>query len=221
MAAEGKSAREILAFYFPGTAVRILSGDEGWQETRLGELSVRDTRPVTAERMAALGRVWSEAQRRFPPRRAVAPETVFAPSTEIFRQMTSQPGWELASTSGSRVVLQPEAVLRAQGRDAEGTLLHELLHVLVEDEAGAKAPLWLREGLVEALVGEAGVGETAAGAPAMSVGAIESALMRAGSRSESERAHLAAGARVRVLIHRYGLSAVRGWLGSGVPAGVG
>jgi stage II sporulation protein D len=221
MAAEGKSAREILAFYFPGTAVRILSGDEGWQETRVGGVSVRDTRPVTAERMAAVGRAWSEAQRRFPPRRAVAPEIVFAPTTEIFRQMTSQPGWELASTRGNRVVLQPEAVLRGQGRDAEGTMLHELLHVLVEEEAGAKAPLWLREGLVEALAGEAGAGETGAGAAAMSVGAIESALMRAGSRSESERAHLAAGARVRVLIHRYGLPAVRGWLGSGVPAGVG
>jgi stage II sporulation protein D len=215
MAAEGKSAWEILAFYFPGTAVRILSGDEGWQETRVGGLSVRDTRPVSAERMAALERAWSEAQRRFPPRRAVAPEIVFAPSTEIFRQMTSQPGWELASTRGNRVVLQPEAVLLAQGRDSEETLLHELLHVLVEDEAEAKAPLWLREGLVEALAGESG-----ASAPTMSAGAMEGALLRAESQSASQRAHLAAGARVRGLIDRYGLSAVRGWLSSGVPTGV-
>jgi stage II sporulation protein D len=215
MAVEGKNAREILAFYFPGTAVRILSGDEGWQETRVGGVSVRDTRPVTPERAAAVGRAWSEAQRRFPPRRAVAPEIVFAPTTEIFRQMTSQPGWELASTSGNMVVLQPEAVLRACGRGTEGTLLHELLHILVEDEASAHAPLWLREGLVEVLAGEAG-----AGAAAMSADAIVSALLHPRSRSEGERTHLAAAARVRGLIDRYGLSAVRGWLSSGLPAGV-
>jgi hypothetical protein len=113
------------------------------------------------------------------------------------------------------VVLQPEAVPRAYGRDAEGTLLHEMLHVLVEDEAGAKAPLWLREGLVEALAGEAG-----AGSPTTSVDAIESGLLHAGSRSEGARAHFAAGARVRGLIERYGLPAVRGWLSSGMPAGV-
>ena len=32
----GKSAREILGFYFPGTTTRILAGDEGWQESRMG-----------------------------------------------------------------------------------------------------------------------------------------------------------------------------------------
>jgi stage II sporulation protein D len=214
MAAEGKSAREILGFYFPGTAVRILAADAGWREARVGAVTVRGT-SFNEVREADMARVWGDAQRRFAPKRAVAPELVFAPTTEVFRQMTGQPGWMLASTRGSMIVLQPEAVLRAHGRDAEKTLLHEMLHVLVESEASERAPLWLREGLVEVLAGEAGGG-------AMPLVAMEHALARADSQVESERAHRAAAARVQNLIARYGLPAVRSWLssGSGVPAGV-
>ena len=217
MAVEGKSAREILAFYFPGTAVRILPGDEGWRESHTGAITVRATQELTAERQALLQRTWSEAQRRFPPRRAIAPEVVFAPTTEVFRQMTTQPGWELASARGSTIVLQPEAVLRAQGEDASVTVLHEMLHVLVEAEASERAPLWLREGLVEVLAGSPGTG---ARGNSMSADAIENALMHADSLRASQSAHVAAAARVHALIGRYGVSTVRGWLSSGVPAGV-
>jgi hypothetical protein len=96
------------------------------------------------------------------------------------------------------------------------TLPHEMLHILVEAEAGEHAPLWLREGLVEVLAGDAGT----MSANTMSTNAIDFALIHASSLQESERAHRAAAARVRALVARYGLSAVRGWLSSGVPAGV-
>ncbi len=219
MATEGRNAREILAFYFPGTAVRIAPDDGGWQETRVGALTVRATQASTTERRAALEQTWSEAQKRFPPRLAISPEIVFAPTTEIFRQLTAQPGWALASTRSKLIVLQPDAVLRAHGRSFSATLLHEMLHVLVEAEAGERAPLWLREGLVEVLAGEtAGKGNTTA-ATTMPVNAIEGALAHANSFEESERAHRAAAERVGALIARYGLSAVRGWLSAGVPAG--
>lgn len=122
----------------------------------------------------------------------------------------------LASTRGSSIVLQPDAVLRAHGGTASDTLLHEMLHVLVEAEAGERAPLWLREGLVGLLAGEA----RAASGSTMPVNAIDSALRDASSLQESEHAHRAAGARVRALVARYGLSAVRGWLSSGLPAGL-
>jgi stage II sporulation protein D len=216
MATEHKSAREILAFYFPGTAVRIIPGDDGWQETRVGQLTVRATQPLTPEQTTALERTWSEAQTRFPPRQLTAPEIILAPTTEVFRQLTAQPGWMLASTRGNSIVLQPDAVLSVQGRAASDTLLHEMLHVLVEAEADERAPLWLREGLVEVLVDEA----SATSANTMSANAIDLALSHASSLGESERAHRAAAARVRALVARYGLSAVRGWLSSGVPVGV-
>ena len=217
MAVEGKSAREILAFYFPGTAARILPGDEGWRDSHVGAITVRATQALTAERKATLEQTWSDAQRRFSPRQPIAPEIVFAPTTEVFRQMTTQPGWELASTRGNTIVLQPDGVLRARGGGASATLLHEMLHVLVEAEASARAPLWLREGLVEVLADSAGKSRPS---NSMSADAIENALTRADSLRASQSAHLAAAARVHALIARYGVSTVRGWLSSGVPAGV-
>ena len=94
--------------------------------------------------------------------------------------MTAQPGWALASTRGNTIVLQPESVLRNHGRSSSATLLHEMLHVLVESEASQRAPLWLREGLVEALAGGAD-----GNASSMSTTEIESALTSADSWAAS------------------------------------
>jgi stage II sporulation protein D len=215
MAVEGRSAREILAFYFPGTAVRIQTTDEGWQQVQVGPLTVRSTEMILDERKNDLQTAWSEAQRRFPVQRPPSPQIVITPTTEVFRQLTGQPGWALASTIGSSIVLQPDAVLRAHGRDAANTMLHEMLHVLVESEVSDRAPLWLREGLVEELAGEA-----RGGTSTMTVAAMEASLRQSTSLEASKQAHAAAGARVHELIGRYGLPAVRGWLASGVPAGV-
>jgi stage II sporulation protein D len=216
MATEGKSAREILAFYFPGTAVRILAGDEGWQVGKVGPIRSRVTEAMSAGRKAELEGTWREALKRFPPRREVDPEIVFAPTTEMFRQMTGQPGWELASMKGGRIVLQPVSILRQNGKDVPETLLHEMLHVLVEGEASGRAPLWLREGLVEVLAGDAEKGVHGA----MTTAEIESALGRTDSLRASQHAHTAAAAKVRTLMGRYGFSTVRGWLSTGVPSGV-
>ena len=213
MAVEGKSAREILAFYFPGTAVRVQPVDEGWRLMQVGPMVVRSTEAISDERKKELQAAWAEAQRRFPVQRAPSPQIVIAPTTEVFRQLTGQPGWALASTSGSSIVLQPDAVLRAHGSDAANTMLHEMLHVLVESEASDRAPLWLREGLVEELAGQA-----KGGTSTMTVAAMEASLRQSTSLEASKQAHAAAGARVHTLIARYGLPVVRGWLASGVPA---
>jgi len=215
MAAKGKSTREILAFYFPGTAVRIAATDEGWQESQVGPILLRTTHLFSTERKGALAQAWIEAQRRFSPRHAMMPEITFAPTTEIFRQLTAQPGWALASTHGNTIILQPETVLQAYGGGASGVLLHEMLHVLVEAEAREQAPLWLREGLVEVLAGE-----SSKEIRTMSATAIDDALRGTDSLQASQIAHHAAATRVQELISRYGASAVRGWLSSGIPAGV-
>ena len=153
--ARGRMRVRFLRSTFPGTAVRIAPGDDGWQETRVGSLTLRATQTLTAGRKTMLERTWNEAQKRFPPRHPIEPEIVFAPTTEVFRQLTAEPGWALASTQGSAIVLQPDAVLVAHGRDDAATLLHEMLHVLVEAETSERTPLWLREGLVEVLGGRA------------------------------------------------------------------
>ena len=224
MASKGSDARAILSFYFPGTVLRITPRDEGWHETRLdsnnlGSITLRSSNLPSSDQETAwkksVQRTWEDALQRFPPHKPTAPRIVLAPTTELFRQMTAQPGWALASTRGNTIVLQPESVLVNHGLSSSATLLHEMLHVLVEGEASKRAPLWLREGLVEVLAGEAD------GYPSsLSTNEIDSALTFADSRAASERAHRAAAARVRSLIARYGVSTVRGWLSSGPPAGV-
>ncbi|MBB5055620.1 stage II sporulation protein D [Granulicella aggregans] len=208
MAVEHKSAREILAFYFPGTRAGIGPDDGGWITDSVAGVAVRSARQLTPQQREETEASWQQAKTMFVPRASVTPEIVFAPSAELFRQMTSQPGWMLASTSGSRIVINAKAT---PGLKLQKTLQHEMLHVLVESETSAKIPLWLREGLVEALGGQAG-----SNMPSDS--AIESELSRPTSREASEQAHRAAGARVQAMISRYGLAQVRSWLGSGVPA---
>lgn len=219
MASEGNDPKAILSFYFPGTGVRITPHDEGWHETLIGSITLRSTGLPSSDQEAAweksVQRTWNDALQRFPPHKPTSPRIILAPTTELFRQVTAQPGWALASTRDNTIVLQPESVLRNMGRSFSATLLHEMLHVLVEGEASIRAPLWLREGLVAVLAGAAD------GSPlSLSTYEIERALTSADSWAASERAHRAAAARVRALIARYGVSTVRGWLSSGPPSGV-
>jgi stage II sporulation protein D len=215
MAKEGKSAEEILGFYFPGTVVRVQPEDRGWVNVQDGVLNVRSTQKLSPKQLSEVHDAWTKAQKAFATRSLVKPEITLAPTTEVFRQLTGQSGWTFAGTSYNRIVLQPYAVFHAQGQAVSETLLHEMLHLLVESESSERAPLWLREGLVEVIAGE-----PAHGGERMSVGAMEHELQFPSSHNAFAAAHVAANARVRELITRYGMSAVRGWLGSGVPAGV-
>ncbi|WP_161557409.1 SpoIID/LytB domain-containing protein [Acidisarcina polymorpha] len=214
MASEHKSTKEILGFYFPGTAVRIGLDDQGWRITHTPSFTVRSTQIESAAQLEELEGIWREAMQRFSPHGKLSPEITIAPSTELFRQLTSLPGWVLASTQGTRLVLQPASVLN-KGGSIRKVMLHEMLHLLVESEATYHAPLWFREGMVEELSDEA-----LSSASSMPHEAIDNALRSAASWSESERAHRAAGARVHMLAERYGMSTLRGWLRSGLPSGV-
>jgi hypothetical protein len=119
----------------------------------------------------------------------------------------------LGTARDGTIALQPVSVLERHG-GAAPLLLHEFLHSMVESEATDAAPLWLREGLVEALAGEPG------GPKQMTPAQIDAALLRAGNQQQAEQAHRAACELVRGLIAKYGLPAVRGWLRSGVPRGL-
>lgn len=233
-AQEGRSYRQILQFYFPGTSVRVLPGDTGWATRQANGWTLRAT-SLGNEWVSAGNAAWARARATFPVEHADMPLLTVFPTTELFRQGTGEPGWELAATRGTAVMLQPYAVIvrsscqatfptRAPGHPparpgpgidqscVESLLLHELLHALVESEATARAPLWLREGLVEVLAGER-CGRAIAG-----VADVDAALQRAGSMAESQRAHAAACMIVQRAVARYGLPSVRGWLRGGVPA---
>jgi hypothetical protein len=139
-------------------------------------------------------------------------------STPAFRDATLAPGWVAAFTEnlaqGAWIGTQPLRTLA--GRKLLVPILrHEFLHALVESQATAQAPLWLREGLVEAWSGD----EKPAGPPpALKLDAIDRALAHATTEAQSAAAHRAAGWYATRLLERYGRPQVLGWLRSGVPA---
>ena len=92
----------------------------------------------------------------------------------------------------------------------------------MEHEAGPAAPLWLREGLVEAWSDPEGaaVKSAAKSAPALSIERVNAALAHAASEKESEAAHRAAAWYAAQLLSHYGRAQMLAWLRSGVPAGV-
>lgn len=210
MAKEGHLYRDILGFYFPGTQSRITPTDNGWKTTPHTGWTLTATEAPDAF-LAAGDEAWHKANSLFPSQIASHPMVRLMPSTELFRQATDEPGWMLASTRGSDIILQPLSILRAHHAESS-TLLHEFLHVLVEQEAAQQTPLWLREGLVEALADPHLIGTSS-----MSLAAVEAALVHPANISESQRAHAAADQYAALCIQRYGLSTVREWLHTRVP----
>lgn len=212
MAAEGKNYRDILAFYFPGTRIGVDGPDGGWRTAAEDGWTLTFVGAFPQLR-ADTAAAWIDAQHRFPPRTPAHPTVRVFPDTEIFRESTSEPGWLLAATRGTDIFTQPPHILANSGHARE-TLRHEFLHVLVEQEASSSAPLWLREGLVEALSEPE---DRQRRQFPIDFAAIDAALAHPASYQQSRWAHEQAGALARGLIAAYGLDQVRGWLGSAVP----
>jgi stage II sporulation protein D len=213
MAAEGLSDNRILSFYFPGAIAGITPSGDGWRSVAGAGWTLLTTDPaggLVSEGNAA----WAKAQSLFgSPAGSIAPTVQELPSTELFRQTTGEPGWMLASTRGSNVFLQP-ATVRQNNGGTEALLLHEFLHVLVEQQAGEQAPLWLREGLVETL---ANSGQSRGTMP---VKELDAALARPADATASRQAHQVAARMAALLCARYGMAAVRDFLRNGVPLGI-
>ena len=219
MAAEGHSETEILRFYYPGTAIGITPQDHGWQNVAGAGWTLLTTDPgrgLLAEGNSAWTRAQTRAQSLFggSPATPQGPTVQELPSTELFRQTTGEPGWMLASTRGDTVFLQP-ATVRQNNGGTEALLLHEFLHVLVEQQAGANAPLWLREGLVETL---ANPGKEKSELLDLPAGEVDAALKHPANATVSRRAHQVAARMAALLCARYGMPAVREFLRNGVPS---
>jgi stage II sporulation protein D len=218
MAAQGRTKREILAQYFPGAEAADESTGRGWQSFAGDGFVLESLDAGDTAFLPDLNRARAEASQR-SGLNATTPFTVRAfASTPAFRQATLAPGWIAAFTEGSWIGTQPLRILAARQLLAD-TMRHEFLHALVEREAGPKAPLWLREGLVEAW-GDAAPAKTPSAKPTLTIDEVNSALAHSASEAESEAAHRAAAWYAALLLEHYGRAQVLDWLRSDVPAGV-
>ena len=113
----GRSYREILAYYYPGTAWDSPAADLSWQRLG-GELDFTADDPAGAgSRRAGIGGASGEALTatyKWPVPTNI--EIRVYPDLDTFRNATGEPGWVAAHTEGRRIHLQPVAVLRQQGR---------------------------------------------------------------------------------------------------------
>jgi stage II sporulation protein D len=224
MAQQGRSAQEILAQYFPGTRVANESTGREWQRLAGDGFVLESLDAGDAAYMADLNRARAEATER-SELHATAPFTVRAfASTPAFREATLAPGWVAAFTEGDWIGTQPLKTLAGR-RLLAGTMRHEFLHALVEQQAAPRAPLWLREGLVEVWSkpsGGAGLQRApkSEALPSLTPNEDNDALAHPATAAESAAAHRAAEWYAAQLLSRYGRAQVLEWLRSGVPAGI-
>jgi stage II sporulation protein D len=212
MAREGHSYREILAQYFPGATLAEQTTGAAWQSLNGPGLTLESSEAADAAWLPVLARALADAKSRsgLTPRAAI---TVRAyRSTPAFRDATLAPGWMAGFTEGGQIALQPLRILSGR-KMLQATLLHEFLHALVEEQATAETPLWLREGLVEVWSGDA----PREPKPLLTLDQINRKLAHAANEAESEAAHRTAGGFAQRLLDRYGRAQVLEWLRSGVP----
>lgn len=218
MANEGHTAREILAQYFPAAEPADESTGRAWKSYPGDGFLLESLDAGDAAFLAELNRARGEAT-EWSGLHATTSVTVRAfASTPAFREATLAPGWVAAFSEGDWIGTQPLRTLAARQLLAD-VLRHEFLHALVEREAGAKAPLWLREGLVETW-GETGTAKMPSTRPTLTPDATNSALAHATSETESASAHRAAAWYAARLLARYGRAQVLEWLRSDVPLSV-
>lgn len=215
MGEEGRSYREILSFYYPGTRLGLGAQGTPWQQLAGQDVELFTTRPERDRTLLPLAtRLMHEAEESTGLVYGGDAKLKVYPTVAAFRDATGEPGWVAASTRGRTMRLQPTDVLRDAGT-LESTLRHELLHMLVESHAKPGTPLWYREGLVLYLAQPNGGLRTSGGFE--NVAALEKALRAPASEQEFRQAYQEAQSRVAKLAREHGKDALIGWLKNGVP----
>jgi stage II sporulation protein D len=216
MAREGKTYREILSFYFPGTQVASPQAEK-WQSRIDERFELLSTNPESdAAILADARRILKESEEKIGWQIPFRIRLQVYSSLDKYRDATGRPGWVAAFTRNRTIRLQPIGELRRR-MVLESTLRHELFHLLVDVRAKQAIPAWFREGLVLSL---SNPDAPASPVSTMTLDQIEMILQHSTSREEMEKAYAAAQRRVAELIERFGLQKVCSWLSSGIPSDV-
>jgi stage II sporulation protein D len=211
MARQGKSYREILAFYYPGSLTGRSAQGIPWTAVRTESFELRVVNAgdrATARTAASSALDW--ASERSGLALHSLPLIEVYPTVAMFRDATGEPGWVAASTRHQRMRVQSPSVLHER---FEGVVRHEFLHMLVEDNAESRTPLWFREGLVVYLGGDPPAAEEVT----MTGAEVERAITSRDSLAEMQQAYAQAAAIVRDLDRRHGRAQLLTWLRSGLP----
>lgn len=218
MGEEGKSYREILAYYYPGTKLSTAAEGIAWRKLTGENVELLTTRPAADQALVSMAErlvreVETSAGLTFPP----VPQWKLYPTVAMFRDATGEPGWVAATTRGRIIQSQPADVLKQAGT-LESTLRHELLHMLIEAHAKPGTPVWFREGLVLYL------SEPNAAAQARttfsSLSELEKTMRNPASEEQLRKAYADAHALVSRLARQYGKQTLITWVQHGLPMDV-
>jgi stage II sporulation protein D len=211
MARQGKTYREILAFYYPGALTGRSAQGIPWTsvQTESFELRVVNAGDRVPARTAARSALEWATEHSGLALHSLPLIEVY-PTVAMFRDATGEPGWVAASTRHQRMRVQSPSVLHEK---FENVVRHEFLHMLVEDNAEPRTPLWFREGLVVYLGGD----PPAADEVTMTGAKVEWAITSRENLSDMREAYAQAAAMVRDLDRRHGRAQLLAWLRSGLP----
>lgn len=215
MAREGKTYREILDFYYPGTNLRAVPvADQKWQSRSDEHFELLSQNPESdAQILPIADRILAENENSIGWKLTFRPRLQVFPTMDSYRDETGEPGWVAASNRFHTIRLQPIALLKTRSI-LESTLRHELFHLLIESKSRTGVPLWFREGLALYL---ASPDHPAPPAADMSDQQMEAQFLHPTSREEMERAYAVAKRYVQRLIQRFGKQKVLSWLSVGLP----
>lgn len=163
-AERGRTAREILAFYFPTLQIasietalapstdgasRAAGSSTAPSADGAAATAVDIVLPVeNAGESAELASLVRAARDEISGRAGVAPprtiRLVVHPTVEAFSRATGEPWWAAGASDGAVIALPPAALLRSQGR-LGSAVRQQVAHVLL-DAALADRPQWVRDG---------------------------------------------------------------------------
>jgi stage II sporulation protein D len=214
MAREGKSYKQILAFYYPGASLGVSAKGLAWQARDTDRFQLLSVQPEEdADVLSTAQKILPALESDLGWKLDFKPQLKVYPTLDTYRDSTGQPGWIAAFTRGHTISLQPTAMLEKKSA-LESTLRHEFTHLLIEQRAHAGTPLWFREGLALYFADANHNSQPLQ----MTEAQIEQVLENPQDRERIERGYAAARTRVGQMIQQNGRETVLLWLTNGLPA---
>jgi hypothetical protein len=176
-AASGRTADEILRFYFPTLQVGAVGAAaaaaarppdpprpteaDTRADVRIGLPAGEESERARLVDLVRRARDEIARSSGIPPPASIT--ITVHPTVEAFARATGQPWWVSGTTDGTTIELLPLSILRQRGQ-VERTIRHEVAHVLI-DRPLADKPLWVREGAATYFASGEGPDEPIGGRP--------------------------------------------------------